>query len=142
VRNARTKRKPPPFRLVAPVVREHPIHKAIAQVLALELAPAGRVSAEGVVWWSIDLASYMGGIPLTHLQRGCVAGIADIFLLHTGRSHFMEVKATDGEMSWPQRSLAAAIVGAGGRVAVVRNAIDACRCLDEWHIPRRHRTAL
>ena len=139
---ARPKRKPPPFRLVAPVVREHPIHKAIAQVLALELAPAGRVSIDGVVWFSIDLASYMGGIPHTHLERGCIPGIMDIFLLHAGRSHFAEVKATDGELSWPQRSLAAAVIASGGRVGIWRNAVDALRCLDEWRIPRKHRTAL
>jgi len=137
------KSRPKPFRLTEPPpTREHPLHRQIASLLALELAPAGRVTIDGVCWWSVDLASYLGGMPYSHIARGCIPGISDIFLLHQGRSHFFEVKAQDGEMSWPQRTLAAAVIGAGGRVAVVRNAADVIRCLDTWSVPRARRTAL
>jgi len=136
----RKPRKLAPLRLTEPPApREHPLHRAIAHALAIELAPAGRVSANGVVWWSVDLAAYHGSMPQTHLVRGCIPGLPDIFLLHDGTAHFMEVKAQDGEMSWPQRTLAAAVIGAGGRIAVVRDASAAIACLDSWQIPRAKR---
>ena len=41
-------------------VAEHPLQRQIADALRLELAPPGKVSCDGVVWWSIDHASYAG----------------------------------------------------------------------------------
>ena len=45
-----------PFKLTRPIVREHPLQKQIADTLKIEIAPAGRVSRDGVVWFSIDFA--------------------------------------------------------------------------------------
>jgi hypothetical protein len=138
----RKPRKPAPFKLTAETVREWPRHRQIADVLAIELAPAGRVSINGVCWFSIDLSSYMGNIPYTHLRRGVVAGVYDVFVLHRGRAHWLEVKADDGELSYPQRELGAALLGAGGRIGIARSAKEVLDLLDSWGIPRARRTAL
>jgi hypothetical protein len=38
----------------------HPLQRQIADALRLEIAPRGKVSRDGVVWWSVDHAS--GGL--------------------------------------------------------------------------------
>lgn len=130
------------FRLTPPVVREHPLQKQIADVFRLEIAAPGKVSKDGVVWWSIDHANYAGEVPGVRVSRGIIAGIADTFILHRGRSHFIEIKADDGELSAAQRSVATAVLVAGGRVGIARDASEALMCLDEWDIPRNRRVAL
>jgi hypothetical protein len=131
--------KRPPFRLTAPIVREHPIQKQVADVLRLEIAPPGKVSRFGVVWWSIDHANYAGEVPGVRVGRGIVAGIPDIFVLHRGIAHMVEIKAEDGELSDAQRSVAAAVLASGGHVGVARDAAEVLTCLDEWQIPRNRR---
>ena len=128
-----------PYRLTTPVVREHPLQKQIADALRIEIGPPGKVSRAGVVWWSIDHANYAGEVPGIRVSRGIISGIPDIFVLHAGLAHMLEVKAEDGELSDPQRSVAAAALLAGGRVGVVRNAWEALACLDAWRIPRARR---
>jgi hypothetical protein len=128
-----------PFRLTAPIVREHPAQKQIADVLRIEIAPAGKVSRFGVVWYSIDHAAYSGEVPGVRIGRGIIAGIPDVFVLHRGRAHMIEVKAEDGELSVSQRSVAAAVLASGGRVGVARDATETLACLDEWQIPRNRR---
>lgn len=128
-----------PFRLTAPVVREHPIQKQLCDLLRLELAPAGKVSRYGVVWWSIDHANYAGEVPGLRIGRGIIAGIPDLYILRHGRSYFVEIKADDGQMSEPQRSVCSAVLAGGGRVAVVRDAEEMLHVLDAWAIPRAHR---
>ena len=130
------------FRLTTPVVREHPLQKQICDVLRLEIAPPGKVSKQGVCWWSIDHANYAGEVPGVRVGRGIISGIPDTFVLHRGRTHFIEIKADDGELSDPQRSVATAVVVAGGRVGVARSAGEVLLILDEWDIPRNHRVAL
>jgi hypothetical protein len=131
-----------PFRLSAPVVREHPIQSQIARVLTIELAPAGKVSAAGVVWFSIDHANYAGEVPGVRLGRGIIAGILDTFVLWRGLAHMIEIKAADGELSDAQRSVAAAVLASGGRVGVARDATETLACLDQWQIPRKHRVRI
>lgn len=131
-----------PYRLTPPHVPEHATQRQIADVLRLELAPAGKLSRDAVVWWSIDHANYAGEVPGVRTGRGIISGIADTFVLHRGRGHFIEIKADDGTLSEAQRSVAAAVLGAGGRVGVARNAQETLACLDEWQIPRRHRVVL
>lgn len=121
---------------------EHPIQSQIARVLTLEIAPAGKVSRAGVVWWSIDHANYAGEVPGVRLGRGIVAGIPDIFVLHRGMAHMIEIKADDGEMSDAQRSIAAAVLASGGRVGVARDATETLACLDQWQIPRNRRVRI
>ncbi len=129
----------PRFRLTPPVRREHPLQRLIADCLRLELGPPGRVSRAGVVWWATDIADYAGAAPGTRSARGIIPGVADMFVLHRGRAHFAEVKADDGRLSEEQELVAAAVLAAGGRVAVVRDAAEMLACLDEWAIPRAQR---
>jgi hypothetical protein len=127
------------FTLTAPVVREHPIQKQIADTLRLEIAPPGKVSKAGVCWFSIDHANYAGEVPGIRIGRGIIAGIADTIVLYRGRAHWLEVKADDGELSVAQQAVIAAVQIAGARVGVVRDATEALRCIDEWQIPRNRR---
>lgn len=127
------------FALAAPVVREPILHKQIADVFRLEIAPPGRLSAQGVCWWSVDFANYGGKTPGLRVARGIVAGIPDMFVLFEGAAHFLEIKAADGELSLAQRDVGTAILCAGGRFGLVRNASEALACLDRWDIPRAHR---
>jgi hypothetical protein len=127
------------FQLTPPVVREHPIQKQIADVLRIEIAPPGKVSRAGVVWFAIDHANYAGEVPGVRIGRGIIAGIPDTFLLFRGLAHLIEVKADDGELSAAQQSVAAAVLAAGGRVGVARDADETLACIDTWQIPRARR---
>ena len=60
---------------------EHPLQRQIADALRLEIAPLGKVSRDGVVWWSVDHASYAGTAPGARIGRGIVAGVPDLFVL-------------------------------------------------------------
>ena len=135
-----TKRRP--YRLTAPVVREHPIQKQLTDVLRLEVAPPGKVSRYGVCWWAIDHANYAGEVPGIRVGRGIIAGVPDLYILHRGRAHHLEIKAEDGELSEAQQSVCAAVLAAGGRVAVVRSAGELLAAIDEWQIPRAHRVSV
>lgn len=127
------------FRLTPPIVREHPLQEQIAKVLRIEIAPPGKVSRAGVVWWSIDHANYAGEVPGVRIGRGIIAGIPDTFVLHRGRAHMVEIKPIDGALSDAQQSVAAAVLASGGRVGVARDWIEVLACLDEWEIPRNRR---
>lgn len=131
-----------PFRLVAPVVPEHPLQKQLADILRLELAPPGKVSRHGVVWWAIDHANYAGEVPGIRVGRGIIAGIQDFFILYRGRAHHPEIKTVNGALSEAQQSVCAAVLAAGGRVGVVTDAASLLACLDEWQIPREYRVRL
>ena len=127
------------FRLQAPRVPETAIHRQIADCLRLEIAAPGKVSRAGVVWWSVDMASYEGTAPGLRTSRGCIAGVPDIFVLHRGFAHHIEVKASDGIVSLEQQSVATAILLARGKYGVARNADEACALLDAWGVPRAGR---
>lgn len=124
------------YKLTAPVVREGPIHSQIADAFRLELAAPGKVSRKGVVWWSVDMASYAGNAPGIRTSRGCIAGIPDMLVVWRGRAHFIEVKAEDGTVSLPQQSVATAILIAGADWGAARDADEALALLDAWSIPR------
>jgi hypothetical protein len=74
---------------------EHPLQKQIADALRLEIAPPGKVSRDGVVWWSVDHASYAGTAPGARIGRGIIAGVPDLFVLFRGIAHMVEIKAQD-----------------------------------------------
>ena len=59
---------------------------------AREIAPPGKVARDGVVWWSVDHASYAGAAPGARIGRGIVAGVPDLFVLHRGIAQMIEVK--------------------------------------------------
>jgi hypothetical protein len=130
-----------PFRLRAPVVAEHPLQKQIADTLRIEIAPPGKVSRHGVVWWSIDHANYAGEVPGIRVGRGIIAGVPDLFLCWRGRAYMVEIKTVVGGMTDSQRSVASALLGSGGCFAVARDASETLACLDEWGIPRARRVS-
>lgn len=130
------------FRLTPPTVLEHPLQQQITKLLTVEIAPPGKVSKHGVVWFSIDHANYAGEVPGIRIGRGIVAGIPDTFVLHRGRTFFIEIKTEAGELSTEQESVATAILVGGGRVGVARSAEEVLACLDEWDVPRHRRTTL
>ena len=132
----------PAFKLRAPTPLEHPLQAQIAKVLTLELAPPGRVSTQGVVWYSIDHADFAGNVPGVRIARGVVAGILDTFILYRGLTHLIEIKTDDGVLSDAQRSVIAACITGHARVGVCRDAVEVLHCLDNWQIPRAHRVHL
>jgi hypothetical protein len=123
-------------------VPEHPLQRQIADALRLELAPPGKVSRDGVVWWSVDHASYAGTAPGARIGRGIVAGVPDLFVLHRGIAHMVEIKTPAGELSDPQQAVMAAVLASGGRVGVVRDTEEMLDLLDAWDIPRARRLAM
>jgi len=129
----------PAYRLTAPIVREHPRQAEIARVLTIEIAPAGKVSRAGVVWFAVDVANYAGEVPGIRVGRGIIAGIPDLFLLHRGRAFVIEIKTEDGTLSDAQQSVLAALFAGGNSIAVARDWIEVLACLDEWRIPRKRR---
>jgi hypothetical protein len=133
-----------PFKLTAPVVREHPLQTQICSVLRIELAPPGKISPYGVVWWSIDHAAYSGEVPGIRIGRGIIAGVPDFFVLFAGRAFMLELKteAPAAGLSEAQRSVCAAVLAGGGQVGVVRTAAETLGCLDAWAIPRTRRCRL
>lgn len=132
----------PAYRLTPPKILEHAIQKQIADVLKLEIAPAGKVSRYGVVWWAVDHANYAGEVPGIRISRGIIAGLSDLFFLHVGRAHFIELKEpTAGELSEPQKSVLAALFAASGSIGVATSPEEVLRLLDAWAIPRNRRVA-
>jgi hypothetical protein len=135
-------KRAPRFKLSAPITREPVLHRQIADVLRLEIAPPGRVSSYGVVWWSVDMANYGGKTPGLRTLRGCIAGIADMQVLFKGLAHFIELKAWDGELSPEQCAVATDVLIGGSRFGVVRDAREMLALLDAWEIPRSRVTHL
>jgi hypothetical protein len=128
-----------PFRLTAPLAREHPLQAAIARTLTIEIARAGRLSPQGVVWFAVDHADFAGAVPAVRIGRGIIAGIPDLWFLWLGRAFVIEIKAADGELSDSQRSVAAAFLAAAVPVAVARDWREVLAILDQWQIPRARR---
>ena len=128
------------FALTAPVVREGPTHRLIADAFCLELCAPGKVSKHGVTWWSVDMAAYAGRAPGIRTGHGCIAGVPDMIVVWHGRAHFIEVKASDGGvgLSLDQRSVATAILIAGASFGIACDDIEAVQLLDAWSIPRNH----
>lgn len=122
-----------------PVLREGPLHQQIAKVLRLEIAAPGKISDDGVVWWSVDMAGYVGKVPGLRTARGCIAGLSDIDVLYRGLIYFIELKADDGSLSPAQQDLAHTSVLAGARYGIARSADEVLTLLDIWAIPRRRR---
>ena len=126
-------------RITAPVVREPVLHRAIADALRVEIAPAGRASRQGVVWWSVDMAAYAGKLPGLRTLRGCVAGVPDLVVIYQGRAYFIELKARDNGVSLAQTVVGHSILVCGGRFAVARDVEEVLGLLDAWEIPREKR---
>ena len=90
----------------------------------------------------VDHASYSGTAPGARVGRGIVAGVPDLFVLHRGIAHMVEIKTPAGELSDPQQLVMSAVLASGGRVGVVRDAEEMLGLLDAWGIPRARRLVL
>jgi hypothetical protein len=128
----------PRLKLTEPAVPEHAIQKVVAGVLRLEIGAEGKVSEQGVCWFSIDHA---GPPELLGMRagRGIPEGIFDMLVLYQGQANWLEIKSRDGTVSAPQRSMAATLLLSGCRIGVVRDEVEVLACLDAWGVPRRHR---
>lgn len=126
-------------RIVAPVVREPILHRQIADALRYEIGAPGKVSPEGVTWYSVDMAAYAGKVPGLRTGRGCIAGVADINVIYKGMGHFIELKALDGRLSPAQCEMATTYYLVGARFGVARDIDETLELLDTWGIPRAYR---
>lgn len=130
------------YRLTMPTVPEHAIQTSLAKMLTLELAPAGKLSGHGVVWFAVDHANYAGEVPGVRISRGIISGIPDTFVLYRGRAHLIELKSADGRLSEAQQEVIAVASLAGVKCAVCDDPFDVLRALDTWAIPRKRRFVL
>ncbi len=129
------------FQLKAPVVREPQLHKAVADVLRLELAGPGKVSRFGVVWWTVDMSNFADVAPGLRTGRGAIAGVPDLQFVFKGRAFFIELKAVDGAVSTAQQSVATSLALCDAPWGVARDWEEVLQLLDSWEIPRNHRVA-
>ena len=74
------------------VAAEHSLQRQIADALRLKIAPPGKVSRDCMVWWSVDHAADAGTAPGARIGRGIVAGLPNLFVLHRGIAHMVEIK--------------------------------------------------
>lgn len=125
--------QPPP----QPRPREHAIQAQVAGVLAREIAPAGKVSAAGVVWFSIDVAMFFGAVP--GAGRGIVDGVPDLWFLHQGRAYLIELKVPGGSLSEAQQAFICAGLCSCIHVGVACSCEDVLARLDSWGVPRAGR---
>ena len=128
-----------PWKLTEPVVPEHAEQRSMTKVLTLEIARAGHVSPQGVVWFSLDQSNSADAIPGIRVGRGICAGVPDVLFLYRGAAYWCELKSRDGMLSDPQRSMAATLLMSGCRIGVARDVGEVLACLDAWGVPRRHR---
>ena len=124
-------------------MREHQIQKQIADLLTWEIAPAGKLSPAGVLWFSVDHANYAGAAG-ARTGRGIVAGIPDMVVLYRGLAHFVELKpdSRSARLSDPQQRFATALLLNGSKFAAVRDATETLAALDAWQLPRNKRVRL
>jgi hypothetical protein len=127
----------PQLRLTHPVVPEHAEQAAVNGMLAREIAPAGKVSRDGVVWFSVDVAMFFGDIP--GAGRGIVDGLPDLWFLWNGGAYLIELKARDGALSEAQKAFIAAGLCAAIHVGVACDVPGVLNLLDSWGIPRKRR---
>ena len=115
------------------VAAEHSLQRQIADALRLEIAPPGKVSRDGVVWWSVDHASYAGTAPGARVGRGyCRAACrtrscCTVVLRTWSKSRHRLANYRD-----PQQAVMSAVLVSGGRVGVARNAAEMLGLLDTW----------
>lgn len=115
---------------------EDTIHNQIAEYLRM-IEP----QIDGFWWTSIEnrfSGQWEGG---RRKERGCRAGVPDIFTLYKGKSLWLEVKVPktettrQTEQSDVQKEVAAKIEYCGGSVKVVRTIDDVCNALQKHGVP-------
>ena len=128
------------LKLSHPVVHEHALQKEVADVLRRDIAVEGRVSAEGVVWFAIDVAMFFGSIP--GAGRGIIDGLPDLWFLWDGKAFLIELKRRDGTLSESQKAFVAAGLCAAIHVGVASDVSHVLHLLDSWGVPRKKRTRI
>jgi hypothetical protein len=147
-------RKPPPYKLTAPVPLERETHEAVAKLLH-KVLPEG----DGVEW-----CNYPAGIvKLTQQQQaaytraGLRRGMPD-FLVFADAVYGIELKRRGGRLSKTeivrtatgaprllvgQEEMFARLLRCGcwRDIAVCYDALDVLAALDRWHIPHRRAAA-
>jgi hypothetical protein len=66
--------------------------------------------------------------------------IARAFIVYRGIAHMIEIKTVDGVLSDAQRSVAAAVLAAGGHIGA-HDTDEALACLDASGVPRARRAS-
>src|SRR6516162_7196483 len=113
-------------------VAEHPLQKQIADALRFEIAPAGKVSRDGVVWWSVDHANYAGTTPGVRCRQGADRRHSRSVCAAPWRRPHDRDQYTECVLSDAQRAGSAC-----DHVGVVRSTEEALACLDTWGFPGR-----
>jgi hypothetical protein len=146
---APAKRRPPQFKLRPPDPDEDQLHEAVRNLLDGILLPP-------TVWTTFPAGGYgLTAAAASRLARlGLKPGIPDLFIVHDGRFHGIELKTRTGRLStsrqvrtrWGgtrlvlgQVEMLQALEAAGARVAVARSVDDVLFQLKTWNIPTRVR---
>jgi hypothetical protein len=116
------------------------LHRAIAAVLTMEIAPARHVSKQGVMWWASDISNSAMANPGARAAQGIGGGVPDLMFLWHGEAYFQEIKRErQGVLSDAQAEFMAAARLAGAPSAICWDAESCLANLDEWLIPRHRR---
>jgi hypothetical protein len=103
---------------------EDQLHEAVAQFLAVAIAPPGERSEAGVLWFSVEHRNARSEAEgAARKRRGVVAGIPDVWVFHASRMIPIELKTTTGRTSAEQ-------IGLHGRLAVVGTPVEVCRTVE------------
>lgn len=68
-------------------------------------------------------------------RQGVKAGVADLVIMHDGRTFFLELKTPAGRLSKEQTEFCVQALKAGGFYAVARSLEQVQRQLLDWFIP-------
>lgn len=116
------------------------LHRAIAAVLTLEIAPARHVSKHGVMWWASDISNSAMANPGARAALGIGGGVPDLMFIWRGEVYFQEIKRErQGVLSDTQAEFIAAARLAGAPVAICWDAESCIANVDTWLIPRNRR---
>lgn len=107
---------------------EDKIHRAVLDYLRLALPGA-------LIWHTPN-----GGARQLHTGArlkalGTLAGMPDLFILHGGRLHAMEIKTDRGRLSASQKAVRNALIECGASYGEARSIDDAARLLRHWGLP-------
>jgi hypothetical protein len=111
-------------------------HTLVARWLTEAIAPAGKRSKHGVLWFSVETRGKRSlAEGARNKARGCIAGVPDIDIYHQGRAFKIELKAPKGTSTDTQVRLHHELVQCGVPVLVARELDMIMSALTEWGIP-------
>lgn len=140
-----------------PLAAEHEMQASWVGPLSALIAPPGRASPHGVVWWSVDIADARNAVVgALRKRRGVISAIPDmVFHWPQGNVGYIEAKTATGALSRSgvvrrkrggnvrlldvlgQDELHANLDAAGVRVAVARSFEELLDTLRGWGVPMR-----